>query len=210
MNFEIKMNEINLMKKRCAMKSLITFIGVVIVFAAIAAVFYGGYLVAEYLWSLYVELDAVIRLVLLSSMAAILLGCLVIAGAIKTSVQFNNKGHLTEAKIRLYKTLVEIYKPYIISPDQTLRQMNSDALISLSEIDADMQILSAGAVLEAHGKLESALRNRDEQDQVNKLFQRLIRRDLGHSPNNNEIKLSYLLPTARVESAERSSPGVSL
>lgn len=195
------------------MKAILTLFGVILVLTVIAACFYGCYLAIDYIWSLYMELDSVIRLILLSSMAAIVFGCLIIAGAIKTAVQKSNKGRLMEAKFQLYKSLVELYKPFFASPQQPLQQMYSEVLAGLAEIESEMQILSAGAVLEIYGKLECAMRDSEGWDRVNNIFQSLIksiRRDLGYAPNYNESKLSYLVPSTRVENSDRPSPGVSL
>lgn len=194
------------------MKSLFTLAGVLLGIAAIVAVFYGGYLAIVYLWQVYSELDAVVRIVLLSTMAAVLIGALLIAGAIKASGLAANRGQLMEAKLRLYKSLVEICEPYFASIDQSQKQTYAEMLDKLSEIEAEMQILSAGPVLESYGKLETAFRNRDEGEQARKLFQKLIidiRRDLGHAPNYNESKRKFLVTSSREKNVETPGHGIS-
>lgn len=194
------------------MKSFVTLIGILIVLAAIGGLFYGCYLGAVYLWQVYAELELVTRIVLLSSMAVVLVGSLVIAGAIKNAGFSAYKSRLIAEKLRLYKSLVDIYKPYFASPNQDLRQIYSDMAARLREIEAEMQILSAGAVIEVHGKLEAALRNRDDRKQINVLYQKLIkciRRDLGHGSNFDESKLTFLVNSGRVENTGSTGHGVS-
>ena len=194
------------------MKSLFTLIGILIVIAAVGALFYGGYLGAVYLLHVFAELETVIRIVLLSVGAVMLISALIVAGAIKTASFAANTGQLVDAKLRLYKSLVEIYKPYFVSPDQPPHQVYSDVLTNLSEIKTEMQILSGGTVLGIHQKLEAALQNRDDGEQVKILFQKLIksiRRDLGHGSNFDESKLTFLINSSRVENTESVDHNVS-
>ena len=178
------------------MKSLTTFIGVLIVLSAIGALFYGGYLAIGYVWQLFFELDATPRLILLSSFAVFLLGCFIVAGALKSDVRAARKRNLQEAKLQLYKSLIESYRPCFeegVEPDY---QLYKDTLNKLDELQVDMQIVSSNAVIEAHQRLSTALANRDEQDRLNSLFQQLIknvRQDLGHGSGYDETRLKFLL-----------------
>jgi hypothetical protein len=194
------------------MKSFFTLIGVVFTLTAIGAFCYGGYLAIVYLWQVYAGMDTSVRIILLSAMATVLIGALIIAGAIKTSGISSDKT-LLDAKLRLYMSLVAAYKALFTSRDQPSQQIYSDVLTSLSMIESDMQILSAAAVLENHEKLETALHSREGRDRVNELFQNLIksiRRDLGHAPSHIESKLNFLVQTSRLEKSDRTSPDVSL
>ena len=157
------------------MKSLFTFIGVLIVLAAIGALCYGGYLGLVYLWQVYAGLEELVRIVLLSAMAVVLLSAFIIAGAIKASGQAARKSLLNDARLRLYKSLVEAYKPYFADSEQTSQQTMTEVCASLDALQAELQILCAGGVLENHGKLEAALRNRQPQEQIEDLFQKLVK-----------------------------------
>jgi hypothetical protein len=173
------------------MKSLFTFIGVLIVLAAIGALCYGGYLGLVYLWQVYAGLEELVRIVLLSAMAVVLLSAFIIAGAIKASGQTARKSQLNDAKLRLYQSLVEAYKPYFADSEQTSQQTMAGVCASLDALQAEMQVLSASSVLESHGKLEAALRNREAQQLVEEMFQKLvnaIRRDLGHGAHYDESR----------------------
>jgi hypothetical protein len=194
------------------MKSFFTLTGVVFALTAIGALFYGGYLAIVYLWQIYAEIDTSVRIILLSAMATVLVSALIIAGAIKTSGIPSDKT-LLDAKLRLYRTLVETYKTFLTSVDQPSQQLYSDVLTSLSKVESDMQILAAAAVLEKHEKLETALQNRDGQDRVNALFQNLIksiRNDLGHAPGYIESRLSFLVQSGRQENPDRSGADASV
>ena len=194
------------------MKSIFTLTGALVAIAAVGTVFYAGYLAIVYLWHVYAELDTVVRIILLSIMVTLMIAALIISGAIKTVGLTASKG-LSGAKLQLYKSMVEAYKPYFSYLGQPSQQCCSEVLTRLTEFEAEAQILSAGDVLGIHRKLESALRNGDERDQVDKLFQNLIksiRRDLGHAPSHIESKLSFLVQTTRLEKPDRTGPDVSV
>ncbi len=194
------------------MKSLFTLIGVFIVLAAMGALFYGGYLGLIYLWEVYAGLDEVIRIVLLSAMAAFLLSAFVIAAAIKSAGQAAHKSQLSEPKLRLYEALVESCRPVFAPADRPAQRAYAGALASLAAIDAEMQILAAGPVLATYGKLAAALRDRDDPKQINSLWQRLvksIRRDLGHGSSYDETKFKLMIVARPLESRTQPQPGAS-
>ena len=194
------------------MKSLMTFIGVLIVLAAIAAVFYGGYLAIGYVWQLYAGLDATLRLTLLSSFAVFLVGCFVLAGAIKLSAQVKNKGHLAEVKINLYKTLVDLYESYLSGSQATTAQSQNEIQIRLGELNADMTLVACSSVIEAHRKLEAAVSHHEDDDKLQPLYQQLIRKmrhDLGHGTNIEETRLRFLVTSGQPAQSGSAGHGVS-
>ncbi|TKB25853.1 hypothetical protein FCL47_12210 [Desulfopila sp. IMCC35006] len=176
------------------MKSQMTYIGVLMVFAAIAVVFFGGFLAIGYVWHLYVELDATLRLILLSSFAVFLVGCFVLAGAIKSSAQLKNKGRMVGAKINLYKTLVDLYGSYLSVSQAATAQSQKKTLGRISELNAEMTILADSSVIEAHRKLVEAISNNEAVEKLTVLYQQLIRKmrqDMGHSISIEESKLRF-------------------
>ena len=194
------------------MKSLTTFIVVFIVFAAIAAVFYGGYQAIGYVWQLYAELDATLRLILLSSFAVFLLGSFVLAGAIKLSAQVKNRGQLADVKINLYRTLVELYESYLSGSQATIAQSQKEIQIRLVELSADMTLLADSSVIEAHRKLEAAVINREDENMQRLLYQQLIRKmrqDLGHGTNIEETRLRFLVTSGQNAQSSSAGHGVS-
>ena len=194
------------------MKSMTTFIVVLIVFSAIAAVFYGGYLAIGYTWHLYAELDATLRLILLSSFAVFLLGCFVLAGAIKLSAQVKNRGHLSEAKINLYKTMVDLYESYLSGSQASTAQSQKEIQIRLGELNADMTLVADSSVIEAHRKLEAAVSNREDDNRLQPLYQQLIRKmrqDLEHCTNIEETRLRFLVNSGQTAQSGSAGHGVS-
>ncbi|MDH3469535.1 MAG: hypothetical protein OES26_27230 [Gammaproteobacteria bacterium] len=191
------------------MKSFFTLIVALAVIAAIGALLYGGYLGLIYLWQVYAGLDEVIRIVLLSAMAAVLLSAFVIAGAIKSAGQAAVRNQMGEAKLGLYKSLVEAYATYFTASDQS-----SPATIfaKLEALQAELQILSSSSVLESHGRLAAALRDRQPRERIEDLFRKLvknIRRDMGHGAQYDESRLKFLITTSGPGDQGRVSPGVT-
>jgi len=173
------------------MKTSLALVVFTLVLAVFGGIFYGGYYAIGYLWDVYASLDAVIRIVLLSSMAALLVGSLIIAGAIKASSQAARKDRLMEAKLNLYMSLLGSYEQYIANPQQA----KTEILSKLSGLDTEVMILASNSVLNIHGKLESAINSHDDEIILNDLLQQLIksiRRDLGHGPIYDDSKLKCL------------------
>ncbi len=176
------------------MKSMTTFIGILMVFAAIAAVFYSGFLAIGYVWHLYVELDATLRLILLSSFAVFLVGCFVLAAAIKSSTQLKNKGRMVGAKINLYKTLVDLYESYLSVSQAATVQSQKETLARISELNAEMTILADSSVIKAYRNLLEAISNNEAVEKLTVLYQQLIRKmrqDIGHGTGIQESKLGF-------------------
>jgi len=191
------------------MKTSLILVIVMLVLAVFGGIFYGGYYAIGYLWDVYASLDSVIRIVLLSSMAAVLVGSLIIAGAVKSSTQVARKDRLIEAKLNLYMSLLGLYEQYIANPQQG----KAEILSKLSKLESEMMILASNSVLNIHGKLESAINSHDDEIILNDLLQQLIksiRRDLGHGPIYDDSKLKCLITPRQVKNADSSNTGVSI
>ena len=189
------------------MKTSLALVVFMLVLAVLGAIFYGGYYAIAYLWDLYASMDAVIRIVLLSSMAALLAGSLIVAGAVKASSQAAGKDRLLEAKLNLYMSLIGLYEQYIARPQQG----TAEILSRLSRLDSEVMILASNSVLSIHGKLESAINNHADGKILSDLFQQLIksiRRDLGHGPIYDDSKLKCLITSSQVGNADSSNPGI--
>ena len=195
------------------MKTITTLLVVIIVTGIIFSIIYGGYLGVSYLWSEYLLLDFAIRTVLLSSMAVILLGAIMIAGAIKSAAQLANRRQLMEAQLEIYKPLVHLFEQYLVNDQGSTPKIITELLEKLANLESDLLILASGPVLDVHGKLVNAIGEQDSDENVNRLFQQLvrnIRRDLGHGPSSNESRLKFLVSSNRNENTDRPNPGVSL
>ena len=191
------------------MKSIFT---IVLVLTVIGAIFYGGYYAIDSLWLLYSELESVVRIVLLSSMAVVLVGSFIVAGAIKTMAFANNKGRLMEAKLNLYKSLVALYEQYVSNEKQPSQKEKTEILTSLKKLESEMLILASSSVLSIHGKLETELHDQQGREKLVSLFQQLIksiRRDLGHGKNYDETKLKFLINSEKLENNQQPDPDVS-
>lgn len=193
------------------MKSIITLLVVITVIAAIGAIFYGGYLGLVYLWQVYIGLDEVIRIVLLSAMGIVLLSALVIAGAIKSAGHASSNDRLFESKLRLYQAVVESCAPLLKAPDHSLSQACADAESGLASIDAEMRILASSPVLEAYVRLVAGLRDRSGRESLRQLIEKLIkdvRRDLGHAQGYDESRIRFLFDLGGAEAGTRASDNV--
>ena len=191
------------------MKTSLVIIIVTLVLAVFGGMFYGGYYAVGYLWDLYASLDAVIRTVLLSSMAALLTGSIIIAIAVKTSARIASKDRLMEAKLDLYKSLLGLYEQYLAGPQQG----KSEILEKLDELESEVLILSGNSVLNIHGKLKSALNKHEDGKILADLLQQLIksiRRDLGNGPVYDDSKLMDLISPGHVENTDSSGTGVGI
>lgn len=191
------------------MKPILTIFGVFLFIAALVASLYGCYLAAGYLWNLYAELDAVIRLVLLSSLAVLLLASLIIAGSIKKAAQIKNKSQLIEAKLKLYPLVVQSYQQYMTSTGPTAQKIKTESLTKLNELETDLMLLASSSVIEIHRKLQAAL-DEYESESFALLVQQLIksiRRDLGHASHYDESKLKFLLHASETGSPKYPEQG---
>lgn len=169
--------------------------GVLLALGALGAALYGCYLAAGYLWTFYADMDAVVRLVLLSSMAALLLASMIVAASIKKAAQLNCNSRLMKAKLNLYKSVVEAYQQYPGALHAPTQQTWTEPTARLHQLEAELTILASGPVIEAHRKLQVVLEEKQE-DNFAPLFQQLvksIRRDLGHGPGYDESKLRFLM-----------------
>ena len=177
------------------MKTIFTMFGVLLALSVLGAGLYGGYLAAGYLWDFYADLDAVIRLVLLSSMTALLLASMIVAGSIRKAAQLNSNSRLMKSKLNLYKSVVEAYQQYPSMLHAPTQQTRTESIARLHQLETELAILASGPVIEAHRKLQVALEEKQE-DNFARLFQQLvksIRRDLGHGSGYDESKLRFLM-----------------
>lgn len=189
------------------MKSIMTFFGVLIILAAIAAVFYGGYQIVGYIWQLYAGLEATLRLILLSTFVVFLFGCFIVSGAIKSSAQIKLKGQLAELKIDLYKSLIGLYEQYFSGAESGMGSQ-TDLLTSLAALNAELTVIAGSAVIESHRKLEAALSHCEGDDKSQALYQQLIKKmrlDLGHGTHIDETKLKFLV--TRDQAGQSGSEG---
>jgi uncharacterized protein YciI len=137
-------------------------------------------------------MDAVVHLVLLSSMAALLLASMIVAASIKKAAQLNSSGRLMQAKLKIYQSVIEVYRHYL---GVELQPSPAELVARLNQLEAELTILASGPVIEAHRKLQVALEEKQE-DNFAWLFQQLvksIRRDLGHGSGYDESKLRFLM-----------------
>ena len=191
------------------MKTSLILIIVILVLAVFGGIFYGGYHAVDYLWGLYASLDAVIRIVLLSSMAALLAGSLIIARAVRASAQAVSKDRMMEAKLDLYRSLLGLYEQYFDSPQQEKTEIVS----KLARLESDVMILASNSVLNIHGKLKSALNSYEDEKKLAELLQQLIksiRRDLGNGAIYDDSRLKYLLTPGQVDNKDSTSTGVTI
>lgn len=189
------------------MKSIMTFIVITIVLSAIAAMFYGGYLALVYIWHLFDGLDSILRLVLLSSFTVFLLGCFIISGALKSAAQTKLKAQLSEAKIELYKTMVEIYEAYFSALQAGINADQQQALHKLQDKAAELNVVAGSAVIECFRKLDQSILNHESESSQSSHYQQLIkkmRQDLGHTSNLDETRLNFLI--LNKETAKATSP----
>jgi hypothetical protein len=169
------------------MKSIMTFIIVAIVLAAIASVFYGGYLVTGYIWQLFYGIDSTLRLILLSTFAVFLFGCFIIAGALKSASQTKLKAQFTEAKIDLYKTLVGLYEAYFSALQSGVKTSQQDTLLKLEEMNAELSMIAGGTVIESHRKLEQAVQRQESEESLSPLYQQLIKKTSSPKTKPNPV-----------------------
>ena len=181
------------------MKTIFTMFGVLVALGALGAGLYGCYLAAGYLWNLYTNLDAVIRLVLLSSMVALLLASMIVAGSIRKAAELNSSSRLMEAKLNLYKAVVEAYQQYPGVLHTPTQQTRAESIARLQQIETELAILASAPVIEAHRKLQVALETKQEDNfaPLLQLLVKSIRRDLGHGSGYDESKLRFLIQAER-------------
>lgn len=194
------------------MKSLSAYFFLILLAGVVSAVFYGGYLAIIFLWNIYSELDLVIRIVLLSSMTAVLIASIIISAAVKSAAQTINQGHLIEAKLELYKLLIKLYQQCITIPKQPAQQDKTEILSSLNELESELLILASSSVLSVHGKLKAGLHETIGREKLDALLQQLIksiRYDLGHGQSYDETKLKFLISPAQLKNNHHSDSGVS-
>jgi len=194
------------------MKSITTFLAVVFVLAVMASVFYGGYLAIVYIWQLFSGIDATLRLILLSSFAVFLLGCFIIAGALKSASQTKLKAQLTEAKIGLYKTLLGLHDARLSALQSGGGTSQADILLKLEDINAEINMVAGGSVIASHRKLEQAISRQESGESISVLHQQLVkkmRQDLGHAPNLDESRLRFLVINQKISESANRERGAS-
>lgn len=186
------------------MKSIMTFIVVVIVLAAIAFVFYGGYLALVYIWHLFDGLDDTLRLTLLSSFVVFLLGCLIIASALKSAAQTQLNAQLSGAKIGLYKSMVGLYDEYFSVMLADVKNAHQDMQPELKAMNAEFNVVAGGSVIDCYRKLEQSIRGHQSEEKQVANYQQLIkkmRQDLGHTTNLDETRLNFFNQAAENKNA---------
>ena len=194
------------------MKSFFTILGVLIITSTIGAAFYYGYLAIGYLRHMYVGIDATQRLIILSAFTVFLFGCFLLAGAIKSSAKLKNKGRLVKERINLYKTIIGLYESVLFGSRAVTAQSQKAVQIKLGELNTEMILMTDGAVIKAHRKLEIALINGEDEDALHSLYQQLVRKmrqDLGYGPNIDETRLSFLKAGDRNKQADSRSYNIS-
>ena len=193
------------------MKTIFTMFGVLVALGALGAGLYGCYLGAGYLWGFYADLDAVIRLVLLSSIVALLLASMIVSGSIRKAAQLNSSSRLMEAKLNLYRSIVEVYQQFPGALHAPTQQTRAESIAKLHQLETELTILASGHVIEAQRKLQKAVEDK-EVDSLTMLFQQLvksIRRDLGHGSGYDESKLRFLRQEDRESHAGTHAQGTS-
>lgn len=180
------------------MKSIVTIIGVLIVLASIGALLYGGYHGINYLWAVYARLDDVIRIVLLSGIAVIVLASVIIASAFKKSAESAARNSLLVTKLALYKQLFAVYDEIVKLKNNGEKINASEYIGKLARLKSELVLLGSGSVLETHRKLENLLSaNSEDYNKLNGLLNQLvknIRRDLGHRQSLEENKIKLFPP----------------
>ena len=167
------------------MKTLTGFLIVILILALVAALFYGGYYAVQALWMYFSKLDFIVRIILLSGIASVLLASLIIAAAIRSSAKITAGGSVVKEKIELYKKLIEIHFS------------SKNAGVELEKLRPDVVLLASGPVLEVFEKLLSIPKvDNNHESKLNGLYSQLIRNirhDLGHRSTIGDSRIKQLL-----------------
>jgi len=123
------------------MKIVSGFIYLIMFLAMIAVIIYGGYYVFQITWGYYLELEFIVRTVLLSAMVSLLIASMIIATSIKSSAKTAANAPIMAEKLSLYKRLVEIS----LSSSNLVEQFN--------KLRPDVVLLASNAVIEVYEKL---------------------------------------------------------
>ena len=177
------------------MKTLSSFITLLIVIAIIGGIIYYSYDGIVYLTNLYATLEATTRIILLSTLATLIACAVIIASAIKNANSGTRSKPILESKLRLYSSLVEIYKPAALENRSDKNKVRQYILSNLETIESELQIIAAGPVLAQHKKLRQNLTETGKEEEFASLYQQLIkviRRDLGHSDSQMMNKIDLL------------------
>lgn len=170
------------------MKTLSGLLLVVLGFAILAGLIYGGYYLVETLWTYYTALEFTVRVILLSAMASIFFAAVIVAASIKSSAKIALTSPVISEKIALYKKLIEI------------QFSTNGASKGLEQLRPTAVLLASGSVLEIVEKIISLADDDNNYDgKLNGLYSQLIkniRLEMGHKSTIGDPKIQQLF-TAR-------------
>ncbi len=172
----------------------------------VVAMFAGAYFLLSQLWTLYLELDFVVRTVVLTVAASTLIAASMIAGSIRSNAHARKRAPLVAKQYAAYLAMINDYSAAI---DQLFARESSDASARdarRTDWHSDVLLLASKDVLARQSALEAALVERtDTPRHVRNLFQELvnsIRRDLGSRP----VEDGAIAVLSKKIAAERKSP----
>ena len=178
------------------MKTLTNFIAALVIISMIAGFLSGLYYGASYLWTFYVELDYVTRVLLLTSVVTLIVVVMVISNAIKSNGISVQKSQMVSMKLSLYKQLIQSYGQLIADYLSGVSIEKNHKTQTLYELQTDLLLLGSKPILEACNKLDGALQDEEQSDQViTKHFDSLvknIRRDMGHHQIYDDVSSLFL------------------
>ena len=179
------------------MKTIINLSAVAIILAVAALIVMGAYYGATYLWAVYMRLEFVVRVVLLTGVMAALSSALIIAAGLRVAARLSAKGRLSEARHELYAQVVDLCRRYVSSSGGLSNGERDDVLTELNRVESDMLLLASGSALQAHYDLQKLIKEGvTDGDQLISLLTQLIksfRRDLGHAFTYEESKFNGVL-----------------
>ncbi len=172
------------------MKVLVNVLATVIAIAILSALVYGLYLGGGYLWARLGELHTAVRTALLTGMATVLLGSLIIAAGLRAAARSIAQGRLSGDKLALYRALLHHHRTALGAPGAH-QQVPGD-------LGLELGLLGSVSVIEAHARLcagliEPASSPRPSQDGLADLL-KAMRRDLGYAQALDMGKVAQLVP----------------
>lgn len=179
------------------MKFFSSLIAFLLALSLLAAAVAGAYYGAIFVWQFYMELTFSVRLVLVTSVVALLIATFGVAGAITSAgVSVQNRQMGTD-KLNLYRALIDYYRMRIVWTGAAAEPVDMPETRQINALRTDILLLADKRVLDTCTKLdnEMELAERSEQD-LAALFEHLIqqiRNDLGHKQTGASSRYGLLM-----------------
>lgn len=167
------------------MKTLITLLTIILLFAALGAAFYYGFYGISYAAEVFFAQEALVQIILLVSSLTVLVASLFISSAIKTAGQARGRAQLFDKKLNLY---LEVLKSHNAVMTVSGKQSSGEWHSTQQRLGLELNLVADRSVINAYTLLNRAVEEALDEQQLMERYNQLVvcmRKDLGHTDRAN-------------------------